>query len=175
VIGIKTVGDLAAADLGVLQTHFGTNYAAWLARVAHGLDDRPIVVESEPKSMSRETTFERDLHPRHDRPALSSAFTALCARVSGDLQHHGYVGQTIGLKLRFDDFRTVTRDVTLPLPTADAATIRAAATECLKRITLDRKLRLLGVRVGSLQRGEDAANAQTQIQAVLPFGATDTS
>jgi DNA polymerase IV len=168
-IGIETVGDLAAADLGVLQDHFGANYAAWLARVANGIDERPLVVESEPRSMSRETTFERDLHPRQDRPALSAAFTSLCTRVADDLQRKGYVGQTIGIKLRFDDFRTVTRDLTVPVPTSDPAAIRHAATECLKRVTLDRRLRLLGVRVSALQPLGTLAPSPQGDQAELPF------
>jgi DNA polymerase-4 len=132
-LGIATVDDLAQADPGMLQTHFGRSYSAWLAEVAQGFDERPVVVSSEPKSMSRETTFERDLHPPHDRPALSAAFTRLCTRVAEDLRRKGYVGRTVGIKLRYDDFRTITRDLTIPSPTADAAVIRRAATECLKQ------------------------------------------
>ena len=63
-------------------------------------------------------------------------------------------GRTVGIKLRFDDFRTVTRDLTLPAATADAGVIRAAAGQCLKRVDLERRLRLLGVRIASLQRLE---------------------
>jgi DNA polymerase-4 len=159
-IGITTVGELAQADIGLLQETFGRNYAEWLSRVAHGIDDRPVVISSEPKSMSRETTFERDLHVSHDRPALSAQFTSLCTRVSEDLGRKGYVGRTVGIKLRFADFTTVTRDVTLPESTADAATIRRAATECLRRIVLDRRLRLLGVRVSALEKaGNDVRGA----------------
>ena len=62
----------------------------------------------------------------------------------------GYAGRTIGLKLRYDNFRTVTRDQTIATPTQDAETIRRAAGECLKRVTLDRRIRLLGVRIGAL-------------------------
>jgi nucleotidyltransferase/DNA polymerase involved in DNA repair len=106
-----------------LQETFGRNYAEWLPRVARGVDDRPVVISSEPKSMSRETTFERDLHVRQDRPALSEHFTALCKRVSEDLVRKGYVGRAVGIKLRFADFKTVTRDVTFPEATADAIAI----------------------------------------------------
>ncbi|CAB3774280.1 DNA polymerase IV [Paraburkholderia humisilvae] len=151
-IGITTVGDLARADIGMLQERFGGNYTDWLARVARGVDDRPIVISSEPRSMSRETTFERDLHVRQDRPALSAHFTALCKRVSEDLARKGYVGRTVGIKLRFADFKTVTRDVTLAEATAGAIAIRRAATECLRRVVLDRRLRLLGVRVSTLEK-----------------------
>ena len=119
---------------------------------AHGRDDREVVTYSEPKSISRETTFEDDLHPVRDREQLSRIFTDLCARVADDLERKGYVGKTIGLKLRFDNFKTVTRDCTLDEPTRDAATIRRAAGECLKRVPLDRRIRLLGVRVGALSK-----------------------
>ncbi|MFM0239686.1 DNA polymerase IV [Paraburkholderia phytofirmans] len=171
-LGIATVGDIATAAPEFLQEHFGLRYAAWLMDVAQGIDDRPVVVSSEPKSMSRETTFERDLHPRHDRPALSETFTHLCQRVADDLQRKGYVGRTIGIKLRFDTFDTVTRDITIPVPASDAITIRRAATECLKRIPLARKLRLLGVRVSALQLADTPVMDATPIQIEL-FKATE--
>jgi len=149
-LGLHTIADLAHADAGLLQTHFGRSYALWLQAVAQGLDERPVVTSSEPKSLSRETTFERDLHARHDRDTLSGIFTALCVKVAEDLKRKGYVGRTIGIKLRYDDFRTVTRDVTLPASTDDAAVIRRAAGECLRRVPLEKRLRLLGVRVTAL-------------------------
>ncbi|WP_118178492.1 DNA polymerase IV [Paraburkholderia phosphatilytica] len=167
-LGILTVGDLAAADLGVLQDNFGRSYAEWLTRISRGIDDRDVVVSSEPRSMSRETTFGRDLHPKQDRPELSAIFTDLCVRVADDLRRKGYVGKTVGIKLRFADFKTVTRDVTLPTPTADAVTIRRAATECLKRITLDRRLRLLGVRMSTLEPA-GFHDAPTFVQEELRF------
>ena len=152
-LGIETVGDLAGADLGVLQANFGRSYAAWLAQIAQGKDERPVEVHSEPRSMSRERTFDRDLHPKRDRTALSAVFTSLCTSVAEDLQRKGYVGKTVGIKLRFDNFQTVTRDLTILTPTSDAAEIRRAATECLRRVTLDRKLRLLGVRMRAIPTG----------------------
>src|SRR5205085_703505 len=144
--------ELAHADPEMLVQHFGKSYGAWMHDAAHGRDDREVIVHSEPKSVSRETTFENDLHPVHDRAALSRIFTDLCERVAGDLERKGYVGKTIGLKLRYDNFRTVTRDCTIAEPTRDAARIRRAAGECLKRVALDRRIRLLGVRVGALSK-----------------------
>lgn len=169
-LGIISVGDIARADPVVLQENFGRTYAEWLAAAAQGIDDRSVVVESEPRSVSRETTFERDMHPRSDRPALSSAFTGLCNRVAEDLRRKGYVGRTVGIKVRHQDFRTVTRDLTLPTPTADAVAIRRAATECLKRIALDRRLRLLGVRITGLEPVGMVTGAAPMFQAELPFG-----
>lgn len=161
-LGIKTVGDLARTAPELLRANFGRSYAEWLAETAQGHDDRPVVTYSEPKSVSRETTFERDLHPRHDRETLSGIFTALCERLAGDLARKNIVGKTIGIKLRYADFSTVTRDFTLPAPIADAAAIRRAAGECLKRVPLDKRLRLLGVRVGSLYPANAALTEPAQ-------------
>lgn len=152
-LGVATVGDLAARDRGWLVEHFGRSYGRWLHEAAHGRDDRPVSTHSEPVSMSRETTFERNLQAVRDREALGAIFTRLCEQVAADLQRKGYAGRTIGIKLRFDDFRTVTRDLTLPQPTAEPGAIRHAAGLCLKRVDLARPLRLLGVRAGSLVRG----------------------
>lgn len=168
-LGIETVADLARASPDLLRAHFGRSYSEWLGRVAKGIDDRPVQTYSEPKSISRETTFERDLHARTDRAQLSEIFTALCVKLAGDLERKGYVGRTIGIKLKYADFRGVTRDVTLPSPTGDAATIRQAAGECLKRVPLEKKLRLLGVRVGALSRKDELAAAAQALQAELPF------
>jgi len=157
-LGISTVGELAQTDPALLITHFGKSYGAWMHEAAHGRDDRQVVTYSEPKSISRETTFESDLHAVRDREQLSKIFTDLCVKLAGDLQRKGYVGKTIGLKLRFDNFKTVTRDSTIDVPTQDAKAIRRTAGECLKRVPLDRRIRLLGVRVGSLSKpGEISA------------------
>ena len=151
-LGVHTIGELARADRAWLVQHFGRSQGSWLHEAAHGIDDRPVVTHSEPVSMSRETTFDRDLHARRDRPELTRIFTELAEQVARDLQRKGYEGRTIGIKLRFDDFRIVTRDLTLEQHTNDAATIRLAAGLCLKRVDLTRRLRLLGVRAGSLRK-----------------------
>jgi DNA polymerase-4 len=151
-LGIHTIGDLAQQDAAWLIEHFGRSYGAWMYEAAHGRDERPVVTYSEPKSISRETTFEDDLHPVRDKAQLTKIFTDLCVRVAGDLERKGYAGKTIGLKIRYDNFHTVTRDLTIDMPTQDAKVIRRAAGECLKRVPLDRRIRLLGVRVGALSK-----------------------
>jgi DNA polymerase-4 len=168
-LGIDTIGELADTDPEVLQTHFGHGYAAWLWNAARGLDSSPVITESEPKSISRETTFERDLHPRHDKAALTEIFTDLCVRVSEDLKHQAYRGRTIGIKLRYEDFRTVTRDTSLPAPTDDPTLIRRTAGECLKRVPLDERIRLLGVRVGSLSSAAESPREALPVQGELPL------
>ncbi|EXI80548.1 MAG: DNA polymerase IV [Candidatus Accumulibacter appositus] len=160
-LGIHSIGELAQADAGLLQQRFGRSYGRWLLAAAHGIDERPLRTSCEPKSISRETTFERDLHPRDDRQTLGAIFTTLCTQVAEDLRRKAYQGRTIGIKLRFADFQTVTRDLTLPAAIDDAQAIRRAAGECLRRVALDRKLRLLGVRVSALA-GRSATESQSQ-------------
>ena len=126
------------------QAALGRAYGAWLHAAAWGRDERPVVTESEPVSVSRETTFERDLHAVEDRTELGRIFTTLCERVAADLQRKGYAGRTIGIKLRYDDFKIATRDQTVADFTQDAATIRRVAGLCLKRVPLTKRLRLLG-------------------------------
>jgi DNA polymerase-4 len=147
---IHTIADLAQADPAWLVANFGASYGHWLHDASHGRDPREVQVFSEPKSISRETTFDRDLHPVRDRALLGRIFTELCDQLGDDLQRRHYVGRTVGVKLRFEDFRTVTRAHTLDTPTDDPGAIRHAAGSCLKRVELDRRLRLLGVRVDSL-------------------------
>ncbi len=169
-IDVHTIGDLAQQSMTQLQMHFGRSYGEWLHHAAHGVDDRPVVTYSEPKSISRETTFERDLHARLDKEKLSEIFTTLCQRVAQDLVRKAYLGKTIGIKLRYDDFRTVTRDITLAEATDDPAVIRRAAGECLKRVPLERRLRLLGVRVGGLCSKQAMQDESDSSQAELLLG-----
>jgi DNA polymerase-4 len=152
---IRTIGELAEADPIFLLDRFGKSYGAWLHEVAHGRDERPLVTSREPKSISRETTFERDLHPRHDREELTRILLNLCARLAEDLARKGYLAGNVGLKLRYEDFSTITRDHALEVPVAGASALRDAVRTCLKRVPLERKLRLLGIRAGSLMRAED--------------------
>jgi len=151
-LGLHTIGELASVDRMLLVEHFGRSYGTWMHEAANGHDEHPVVALREPKSVSRETTFEHDLHPVRDRAQLSRIFTDLCKRVAEDLRRKGYLGRTIGLKLRYDNFTTITRDRTLDASTHDAGVIRRAAGECLKRMPLDRRIRLLGVRVGALRK-----------------------
>jgi len=153
-LGVRTIGELAGCERSWLVQHFGPHHGPWMHECAWGRDERAVVTRSEPVSMSRETTFERDLHAVRDRERLRALFTDLCQRVALDLQRHGYIGRTIGVKLRYDNFQRATREQTLAIPTSDAAIIRRTAGLCLKRAPLERRLRLLGVRVAGLERRE---------------------
>jgi DNA polymerase-4 len=155
-LGVHTIGELAAQDPQWLIAKFGVSTGAWMHRVAWGQDDSPVVTESEPVSMSRETTFDRDLHAVRDKEELGRIFTDLCVRLAQDLQRKGYVARTIGIKLRYDDFKIATRDLSDNVYTDDAATIRRWAGLCLKRVPLEQRLRLLGVRASALARADEA-------------------
>jgi DNA polymerase IV len=156
-LGVATIGELAAVPQERLVGTFGPTYGAWMHAIAFGHDDRPIVTSRPALSRSRETTFERDLHPVRDRASIDEHLVALCRRVAEDLVRHADRGRTIGLKVRFEDFSTVTRDLTLPAAVQDAPEIERAVRECLARIRLHRRIRLLGVRVGGLQGSAPSA------------------
>ncbi len=172
-LGIHTIGELASANPRWLVEQFGLNYGSWLHAAAHGRDDRPVVTSSEPKSISRETTFERDLHAHTDRAKLGAIFTRLCEQLAADLTRKGYVAKTIGVKLRYDDFRRATREMTLDCHTADARLIRRTAGLCLKKAVLDQPLRLLGVRAGGLCKagvfGVQTSAQDSDQQVLLDF------
>ena len=172
-LGVKTIGELAAQPRSALIDRFGNSTGAWMHDAAWGRDDRPVVTQSEPVSISRETTFDRDLHAVRDRAELGAIFTRLCEQLAADLQRKGYCGKTIGIKLRYDDFKGVTRDQTIPGYTADAATIRHTAGLCLKRVPLQQRLRLLGVRVGALVRSELVEQLNATATAGRPDRAGD--
>lgn len=165
-LGIRTIGELAAAPLGRLVQRFGVVQAQFMHAAARGRYDRPIVTEREPKSRSRETTFQEDVS---DWRTLAQSLAALSARVAGDLAARGYAGRTVGIKLRFADFDTLTRDRTLGYPTDDVATIRRAALECLRRVVLDRPVRLIGVRVSELE----VAGASPNLELGLTYAPAD--
>jgi DNA polymerase-4 len=156
-LGINLIGELALDDPMLLVEHFGQNYGRWLHRAAHGIDESEVVTHSEPVSLSRETTFDRDLNVRTDKERLGAVFTKLCEQVSSDLKRKGYLGKTVGIKLKYDNFKTVTRDQTIEAPTADPKEIRQFAGQLLKRVDLTKRIRLLGVRMGSLVRLEDVS------------------
>ncbi|MBQ9578227.1 MAG: DNA polymerase IV, partial [Ottowia sp.] len=168
--GIETIGQLAACTLPWLVEQFGRSYGAWLHDAAWGRDDRPLTTHREPKSMSRETTFARDLHAVRDKAELGAIFTRICEQVASDLQRKGYVGREVGVKLRYADFHIVTRAHLGDEYVQDARRIRALAGQCLKRVDLSQPLRLLGVRVGALRRVGDVAMEPPQEAALPLFG-----
>ena len=148
-LGARTIGELAGIPLERLRSVFGPSYTTFLYAASRGQDDRPVVTHREPKSQSRERTFARDVG---DWASISKMLAQLAHGVAEDLRDSGYVARKIGIKLRFTGFETHTRETTLAVPTDSATEIRRAAFECLGRLSLTRKIRLLGVRAGDLSR-----------------------
>jgi DNA polymerase-4 len=132
-------------------------------QVAQGIDDRPVVTERDPKSLSRETTFESNLHVRHDRAALTQIVDELCRRVADDLARKQLRAKTIGIKVKYADFSQVTRDITLASSVGDALGIRRAVSDCLKRVAFHDRIRLLGVRASGLIQAEAASRIERQL------------
>ncbi|MGE5301299.1 MAG: DNA polymerase IV [Acidobacteriota bacterium] len=148
-MGIETIGQLAALPLETLVETFGNSYGNFLYESSRGIDDAPLVTHWEPKSASRETTFQRDTD---NWQTIAKNLADLSREVSGDLKKSGYRGKNVTVKVRFSDFETVTRAKTLPETTDSLESIRRAAFECLGRVELKKRVRLVGVRVGKLER-----------------------
>lgn len=147
-LGLRTIGDLAAWPAADLEQRFGA-WGADLARHARGQDARPVETEREAKSISKETTFAKDVT---DRAALRRTLLELCDQVAGTLRHNGLAARSVKLKLRWPPFETITRQTTLPQPTNLEADIFAAAFALFEAAwTRGRPVRLIGVGVSGLQ------------------------
>jgi DNA polymerase IV len=141
-LGLETVAQLRRCDAARLERTLG-RYGAQLARYARGIDERPVRVETERKSLSSERTYDRDL----EEPArLRAELDRLADSVARGLTKREISARTVTIKVRYDDFTTVTRSLTLPLPTADARVLRRIARTLLARTEAgSRSVRLLGV------------------------------
>jgi DNA polymerase-4 len=144
---IATIGDLAALPVERLMAAFGPSYGNYLHDAAHGIDDSPLVTHWEPRSISRETTFQNDIG---DWQAIARSLAGLTREVILDMKDQGYRARTVTIKIRFHDFQTLTRAKTLPDYTDAEEEARRAAFACLKRIVLNKRVRLIGVRASNL-------------------------
>ncbi len=145
--GVRTIGDLASSEPSQLQTMFGRRGPDLLRR-AQGQDGRPVVSERDPKSISAETTFPRDIV---DRTALAATLLKLSERVGSRLRKSGLGGSTVRLKLRWPDFTTITRQRALENPTDQDDEIYHACLELFDKVwRRGRPVRLLGVGVANL-------------------------
>jgi DNA polymerase-4 len=148
-LGITTIGQLRQLSAEILECHF-CKPGRHLWKLAHGIDDRRVVPDRDAKSISHETTFEQDID---DLEIMRIWLLQLTEQVSRRLRRHHLVGQTVQLKIRFSDFRTITRSRTLAEPTNITKEIWHAAVELLtRRLPTQRKaVRLLGVGVSGLE------------------------
>ena len=146
-LGIETVGDLASQPEPSLVAALGAASGRQLHRLANGIDERPVVVNRLARSISHEETFARDLH---SHSALQAEATRMGDAVARRLRSAGLQARTVTLKLRFGDFRTITRSTTLPDPTDGARVVVASARELLAQIDPTPGVRLLGVGASGL-------------------------
>ena len=148
-MGIKTIGELAALPLERLIEEFGQSYGSYLYEASRGIDESPVVTHWEPKSISRETTFQRDID---NWQSIAENLVELTREVVVSIKEEGYRGRTVTVKVRFNDFKTYTRARTLDEFTDSEGEIRRAAFDCLGRFELKKKVRLIGVRISNLEK-----------------------
>jgi DNA polymerase-4 len=157
--GTRTVGDLAALPEATLVDALGQAAGHHLHELALGRDDRRVEPDREIKSIGQEETFPSDVG---DREELRREVRRLAERVGSRLRSKGLASRTVTLKLRYPDFRTITRSATLPEPVDASAEIARLAVALLDRVAPGR-VRLLGVSVRNLT----PASAH---QETLPLG-----
>jgi len=147
--GIATIGDLARAPDGLLKDRLGS-YGLWLRELARGCDDRPVEAPGSAKSLSRETTFERDTR---DEAYLEATLRYLAEAVGERLRRHGMKARCVSLKLRYADFTTLSRQATLPAPADGNELIFTTGLKLLRGALGASKLpvRLLGIGVSAFQ------------------------
>ena len=149
-LGIRTIGQLARWPVDELHRRFG-RMGAHLHQLSRGIDDRPVVPQAMAKSIGAETTFPVDTT---EPERIQQTLLGLAERVSTRLRREGYTGQTITLKLRYADFTTLTRSLTLPEPVTFTEEIHATALSLLQKIPWrGQSIRLLGVAVSRLAGG----------------------
>ena len=159
-MGINTIGELAGMPEEELALRFG-KHGRDLALGARGIDESPIVTSHTAKSISQETTFARDLH---ERSQLLQTLSTQAESVARQLEKAGMDCQTIKLKLRWADFTTITRQVSLEKPTRDPQVISEIAQQLFSRVwTTNRPVRLLGVGASTLRQSEPCHDEVRQL------------
>lgn len=149
-LGIETVGDLAVQPRHRIEAALGKAAGNHLHALANARDERPVLIDQELKSIGHEETFARDLCSHDDlRPQLMRMADAVAAR----LRSGSVLGRTITIKVRFADFTTVTRSVTVPEPVDGARAIGIEAEAMLARLDPTPGVRLLGVSLSQLVDG----------------------
>ena len=162
--GIATLGALASTPDSRLSAWFGSRLGPHLGRLARFEDERRLETVRVAKSESRETTFDRDLH---GLAALDPVLERLAAQLCETLERQRRRGRTVGIKLRYADFTTVTRARTLPEPVNELDAVLRVARELLRTLDPARPVRLLGVRVAGLHEGRPEAAPRDQLSLSL--------
>ena len=153
-LGLRTIGDVARADLADLEAKLGPSQARHLHAIASGHDERVVVSDHDRKSVGSEVTLERDLR---GRPAVEATLKDQCARVARHLRRENLVAKGLRVKIRYTrGFRLQTHQGPLPVACDDSATLVATAVELLDRFDLDKPIRLVGAAAYELEPREAA-------------------
>jgi len=146
-LGISTIGELSKTPVRHIERNFGPNIGRSLHEHARGVDDSPVVPFYEPLSMSREVTFEEDTADFH---ILKETLYVLTEDVARRLKTGGRKAGAVTIKVRFNNFRTITRAATLEEASDSLNDIWAAALKLFEAVDLDRPVRLVGVKASNL-------------------------
>ena len=146
-MGIDTIGDLADTSLELIEARFG-ELGKVIHDMANGIDNRKVVPNRDVKSIGREITYRKDID---DFSILRSTLLLLSQKIARNMRLKGYKGKIVTLKVRFSDFKTISRRVTLKQYTYGIFDIQKSAISILENIDLERKkIRLIGVSVSGL-------------------------
>lgn len=163
-LGLTTVGDVARSDRSVLIRQLGQAVGGKLHELAWGRDDRSVETQTAEASIGAETTFAVDTF---DRAQVHQALLGLADRTARRARTAGFRGRTVAIKVRYADFTTLSRSVTVDTPTDLTRTIHATAVELFDRLgSGGRSVRLVGVRLEGLVSAGDVSEQ-------LQFGAED--
>jgi DNA polymerase-4 len=158
-LGIRTVGDLAGTPADALRRAVGSATANHLAALAQGIDPRPVEPDEVEKSISADRTLDTDLTEEAD---VRRELLRLAEEVGARVRARRFAARTVGIKIRFADFRTVTRVRTLPGWTDATEEIYATAVELYRSLHLDRpRIRLVGVKCEGLRAADGIAEQLT--------------
>ena len=166
-LGVESVGDLASMPESTVVAALDGAAGRGLHRLANGIDERPVVVNRPPRSIGREETFARDLHTAAE---LSAEAARLADAVARRLRASRLQARTVTVKLRFGDFTTITRSVTLPDPVDGSRAIAGVARGLLEEFDAAPGVRLLGVSGSGLVK---AANRQLSLGCDPHWETTD--
>jgi DNA polymerase IV len=153
-LGLRTIGAIAQAPIGMLRQALGEAAASQLHELAWARDPRPVSLERADKSMSAETTFDVDVA---DPDVIRHTLLSLSGRVAGRLRRAELAGRTVAIKVRLADFRTLNRSRTLATPTDVARDVFATGWALYQALAPGDRIRLIGVRVEQLVPADQVA------------------
>jgi DNA polymerase-4 len=164
-MGIRTLAELRGQERAILEEAFGPRQGGWLLSRARFEDQTPVALAHETKSQSVERTFDTDIA---DQERLAAALDSQAEELCRRLRARGLRGRTLGIKVRLNDWTTVTRSHTVEEPTNDPAAVAATARELLRAYSPPRPVRLLGVRVAGFDRSEAEQETEPRPDAATP-------